>query len=63
MVVIFEEGLLRTAIRWAVQWGATDSHVVFRVWVFVDHVRGRIHPRLCKFNAIGSHNVVGERGC
>ena len=63
MVVILEEGLLRTAIRWAVQWGATDRHVVFRVWIFGDCVRGQRGPRLCKLNTVGSHNVVGERVC
>lgn len=60
MVVFCEERLLRAAIRWAVQWGAADSHIVVRVWIIVDWVRGRDHPRLCKLNAIGSHNVVGE---
>lgn len=59
MVILCEERLLRAAIRWAVQWGAADSHIVVRVLIIVDLVRGRDHPRLCKLNAIGSHSVVG----
>jgi hypothetical protein len=40
MAFIFEQGLLRAAIRGSVQWGAIDNHLVVRVLGVVDRVRG-----------------------
>jgi hypothetical protein len=42
MTVIFEQGLLRPAIRRSVQWGAIDNHLVVRILGVVGRVVGRV---------------------